>query len=255
MWFQLKSYIKFLLSSRNQHGVHSPFVYRLVTKCFYDKGNKKAYQKIADYRKELFKNKETIKVEDFGKGSRVFKSDERQISAIAKNAGISWKRSKLLYRLCTYLNSKQSIELGTSVGLATASLATNTNNNVLSIEACANTAAIAKKYLQKHALKNVEIQVHKFEEILPKLQQKYDLAYIDGNHSYEATIKNFELLLPLTHNNSIFIFDDIYWSQEMQKAWKEIQQHPEVMVTIDTFYWGLVFFRKEQAKEHFKIRV
>jgi len=61
--------------------------------------------------------------------------------------------------------------------------------------------------------------------------------------------------LPLTHNNSIFIFDDIYWSQEMQKAWKEIQQHPEVRVTIDTFYWGLVFFRKEQAKEHFKIRV
>ena len=255
MWFQLKSYIKFLLSSRNQHGVHSPFVYQLVTKCFYDKENKKAYRQIADYRKELFKNKETIKVEDFKKGSRVFKSNERQISAIAKNTGISWKRSKLLYRLCAYLNSNHSIELGTSVGLATASLASYSKNKVLSLEACPNTAAIAKKYLQKHAFKNVQIEVQKFEEMLPKIQQKYDLVYMDGNHTYDATLKNFELLLPLTHNNSIFIFDDIYWSPDMQKAWKEIQQHPDVRLTIDTFYWGLVFFRKEQAKEHFKIRV
>ncbi len=255
MWFQLISYIKFLFSSRNQHGVHSPFVYKLVTQCFYDKENKKAYQKIADYRKELFRNKNTIQVKDFGNGSRVFKSNERKIAAIAKNAGISWKRSKLLYRITAYLNIENSIELGTSVGLATASLASYPKNKILTIEACPNTATVAKNYLQDHGFKNVKIEVHKFEEIIPQLQQKYDLAYIDGNHSYEATLKNFELLLPRKHNNSVFIFDDIYWSPEMQKAWKEIQQHPDVRVTIDTFHWGLVFFRKEQTKEHFKIRV
>lgn len=255
MWFPLKSYIKFLLSSRNQHGVHSPFVYELVTKCFYDKERKKTYHKIATYRKDLFRDQNEIKVEDLGSGSKVFKSNQRKISAIANNAGISWKRSKLLYRLTAYLNIKNSIELGTSVGLATASLATSPNNKVLSIEACATTSSIAKKYLQKHQFTNVQLEISTFEKMIPQLQQKYDLAYIDGNHSYEATLKNFELLLPHKHNHSIFIFDDIYWSPEMQKAWQEIQQHPEVSVTIDTFHWGLVFFRKEQAKEHFKIRV
>lgn len=255
MWFELKSYIKFLFSSRNQHGVHSPFVYQLVTKCFYDKANKKAYQKIANYRKELFKNKETIHVKDFGKGSKVFKSSERQISAIAKNAGVSWKRSKLLYRLCNYLNIEQSIELGTSLGLATASLASYPENKVLVLEDCSKTATITKKHLQQNAFKNVQIEVDKFEKMPPELQQKYDLAYINANHTYEATLKNFELLLSLKHNHSLFIFENIYWSPHIQKAWKKIQQHPEVSVTIDTFHWGLVFFRREQAKEHFKIRV
>ncbi len=31
----IKSYIKFILHSKNEHGVHSPFVFDLVTKCFY----------------------------------------------------------------------------------------------------------------------------------------------------------------------------------------------------------------------------
>ncbi|SHI38077.1 Predicted O-methyltransferase YrrM [Mesonia phycicola] len=254
MWFQLKSYLKFLVSSRNQHGVHSPFVYSLVTKCFYDRKNKNAYQKISAYRKDIFQQKKEINVTDFGAGSRVFKSNKRKVAAIAKNAGISWKRSKLLYRLSTYLEYSNVLELGTSVGLATASLAANKKLNVFTIEGCPQTAHIATQTLQKHQLYNAKVTVGKFEEILKNYSHKIDLAYIDGNHSKEATLKNFELLLKLKHNDSLFIFDDIYWSEEMLQAWEEIKNHPEVTVTIDTFYWGLVFFRKEQAKEHFKIR-
>jgi hypothetical protein len=40
----------------------------------------------------------------------------------------------------------------------------------------------------------------------------------------------------------------------MEEAWETIKNHPKVTVTIDTFQWGLVFFRKEQPKEHFVIR-
>jgi hypothetical protein len=41
----------------------------------------------------------------------------------------------------------------------------------------------------------------------------------------------------------------------MEDAWKFIQNHPKVTVAIDTFQWGFVFFRTEQKKEHFTIRV
>lgn len=43
MLFQIKSYLKFLWNSKNEHGVHSPFVFYLVTKCFYDKSEMKPY--------------------------------------------------------------------------------------------------------------------------------------------------------------------------------------------------------------------
>jgi hypothetical protein len=41
----------------------------------------------------------------------------------------------------------------------------------------------------------------------------------------------------------------------MTEAWQTIKAHPKVSVTIDTYQWGMVFFRKEQAKEHFTIRI
>ncbi len=37
MLFTLKNYATFLYNSNNQHGIHSPFVYRLVTQCLYKK--------------------------------------------------------------------------------------------------------------------------------------------------------------------------------------------------------------------------
>jgi hypothetical protein len=64
----------------------------------------------------------------------------------------------------------------------------------------------------------------------------------------------FDLLLTTITNDSVWIFDDIQWSPEMEEAWEVINNHPKVTVTIDTFQWGFVFFRYEQEKEHFVIR-
>jgi predicted O-methyltransferase YrrM len=83
----------------------------------------------------------------------------------------------------------------------------------------------------------------------------YQLIYFDGNHSKEATLQYFNLLLPTITNETVWIFDDIHWSTDMTEAWETIKKHPKVKVTIDTFQWGLVFFRSEQEKEHFTIRV
>jgi hypothetical protein len=91
MLFQIKSYLNFLWNSTNQHGVHSPFVFDLVTKCFYNTANYPEYSILKNYRKSLLQNTNTIEVTDFGAGSRVFKSNVRAINQIAKNAGISPK--------------------------------------------------------------------------------------------------------------------------------------------------------------------
>ena len=85
--------------------------------------------------------------------------------------------------------------------------------------------------------------------------QFFYLIYFDGNHRKQPTLDYFEALLPTITNDTVWIFDDIHWSKEMEEAWKIIQKHPKVTVTIDTFQWGFVFFRREQPKEHFIIRV
>jgi len=258
VWFKITSYINFLINSTNQHGVHSPFVYNLVTKCFYKKTTSLKKTAYLNYKKKLANNKNQIEVNDLGEGSKVFKSNKRKISKIAKVAGISNKRAFLLIRLVEYFKPNTVLELGTSLGLATAAMHLGDKaSKIYSIEGCKNTANVAASTLKKVGFSNIEIINNNFSEALPKLtkNKKLDFIYIDGNHKKEATISYFNQCLKATHNNSIIIFDDIYWSKQMQLAWQHIINNPKVTVSIDTYKWGIVFFRKEQAKEHFTIRI
>jgi predicted O-methyltransferase YrrM len=118
--------------------------------------------------------------------------------------------------------------------------------------------AIAKKMFQVSSFKfpnntvdfvNTEFNLF-FENLKPQI---FNLIYFDGNHSKKATLDYFEALLPTISNDSVWIFDDIHWSADMEDAWEIIKNHPKVSVTIDTFQWGIVFFRIEQEKEHFII--
>lgn len=259
MQYIIKSYIKFLWDSKNEHGVHSPFVFDLVTKCFYDSKKYPEYIILKNYRKSLLENKTTIEVTDFGAGSRVFKSNTRVVSKIAKTAGISEKRAELLFRITNYFQPENVLEIGTSMGLATSALSLgNPKAKITTLEGCPNTMSIAKNQLLLQNLKNIELVTTEFSTYLktqnlkPKTQ---DLIYFDGNHSKKATLQYFELLLPTITNETVWIFDDIHWSADMEEAWEIIKNHPKVTVTIDTFQWGLVFFRIEQEKEHFVIRV
>lgn len=262
----IKSYLKFLYNSKNQHGVHSPFVFDLVTKCFYDKTKYPEYSILKNYRKSLLENKKIIEIKDFGAGSRVFKSNKRQISKIAKTAGISPKRAELLFRITKYFQPETILEIGTSLGLATSALALGNNKSILkTLEGCPNTISIAKDLFQVlgFKLQNIEFINSEFSiffknlklETLNSKAQIFDLVYFDGNHSKQATLDYFDLLLPTITNETVWIFDDIHWSKDMEEAWQTIKNHPKVTVTIDTFQWGIVFFRSEQVKEHFTIRI
>ncbi len=265
---QIKSYLKFLFHSKNEHAVHSPFVFDLVTKCFYDNTKHPEYEVLKSYRKSLLANKNTIEVTDFGAGSRVFKSNTREISKIAQTAGITPKNAELLFRIVRYFQPKSVLEIGTSLGLATSALSLgNEKSKIITLEGCPNTQKQAQIQLQSRSFgtnsnfQNIEFINTKFEDYFENLKpetlnskpQIFDLIYFDGNHSKKATLNYFESLLPTISNDSVWIFDDIHWSADMEEAWGIIKNHPKVSVTIDTFQWGIVFFRAEQKKEHFII--
>ncbi|WP_420856418.1 O-methyltransferase [Zunongwangia pacifica] len=237
--------------------MHSPFVYDLVTNCFYDKKKYTEYAKIRSYKASLLNNQTEIEVTDFGAGSRIFKNSKRKVSEIAKVAGITSKKAKFLFRITQYLQLKNCLELGTSLGIASAAIASAEKTRLITIEGCTQTAKIARQQFDKFGFKNIDLKIGEFQLYLSDFPNsaKFDFIYFDGNHQKDATLQYFEMLLPTAHNDSVFIFDDIHLSEEMEEAWEEIQQHPKVQVTIDTFHLGLVFFRSEQAKQDFKIRL
>ena len=257
MIYQAKSFIKFLRLSKNKHGVHSPFVYGLVTNCFNDKTEYPAYLTLKSHRKVLKRDRSVIEMKDLGQGSQIFKGPDRKISAVYKNAGMKKNRQKLLFRIAAYLKCENMLELGTSLGLGTIALAiSNEFAYVHTVEGCPNTAKTAKDYFDKFGLTNVVVYQKNFREFIAENpDESYDLIFIDGDHNGERTFGYFQSLLKNIHNNSVIIFDDIYWSKDMTDAWEKIIAHEKVTVSIDTFQWGIVFFRKELTKQHFTIRI
>ena len=162
-----------------------------------------------------------------------------------------------MFRIVNYFKPKNILEIGTSLGLATSALALgNSSSKITTLEGCEKTLEVARNQLLFQDLKNIEFINTEFNSYLKNCDLSiinYQFIYFDGNHSRKATLDYFELLLPTITNDSIWIFDDIHWSQEMEEAWEIIKEKEIVKVTIDTFQWG-IFFRSEQEKEHFVIR-
>ncbi|MFC1223645.1 O-methyltransferase [Pedobacter sp. BG31] len=259
MLFQfIKDYLKHRLTAKSRHGTHSPFVYKLADEVIYDFNDKSEYKNIEEQRKKLFNDDSVITVTDLGAGSQLNKNRTKKVSQIAKNALKSPRLAKLIYRLAKNTKAKSAIELGTCLGITTAYLAkTDAQTEVITIEGCPQTAEVARKNFQDLNLENIELHVGNFDLILPDIiarQPSLDFVYIDGNHRKDATLNYFKWCLPKVTENSLLIFDDIYWSEGMKEAWTEIKNHPDVTVTIDLFWIGLVYFKKGQAKEHFKLK-
>ena len=254
-------YFHYLLTAQNGkgHGIHSPFVFHFIKEILNDQNNYEEYEKIERLRAELLNNNEMLEIEDLGAGSRITGNTKRTVASIAKNSVKPKKYAQLLFRICRMFKPATVVELGTSLGITTGYLATGNNSGkVYSIEGSSAVADLAARNLTKLGIENIEVIHGDFERKLPGLLQRIgavDLAFIDGNHRQVPTLKYFEELLSKRTNHSIFIFDDIHWSREMENAWQSIRAHSSVTCTIDLFFIGLVFFRTEfKQTQHFRIR-
>jgi predicted O-methyltransferase YrrM len=254
----ISDYLKHRFTSKSRHGTHSPFVYKLTDEVIYDFNAKSDYKSIEAQRKKLFNDDSLIQVTDLGSGSHLNKNRTKKVKQIAKNALKNPRLAQLIYRLAKDNQPKSIIELGTCLGITSAYLSKACPEaDVITIEGCPETAKVAYRNFQELELDNVELRVGNFDTLLPGVieqEPRLDFVYVDGNHRKEATINYFNWCLPKVHEGSLLIFDDIYWSEGMKEAWEEIKRHPEVTVTVDLFWIGLVYFKKGQAKEHFKIK-
>jgi predicted O-methyltransferase YrrM len=152
-----------------------------------------------------------------------------------------------------YYGPKQIIELGTSLGITTAYLASaNPDAKVTTFEGSSAIAQLARQNHQLLGLTNIDLIEGNFNEQLPRWlaqNKSVDFAFIDGNHAFKPTMAYFESLLAVVQDHTVLVFDDIHWSEEMEEAWAQISAHPTVTLSIDLFFIGVVFFRKEFAQK------
>jgi predicted O-methyltransferase YrrM len=240
------------------HGLHSPFLFDLYTNIIRTTAHYYAYEKVEALRSKMLLSKKEIAVEDFGTGAAKGDRQMLSLSYIASHYVKPKKYGQLLFRLVNHFKPKTILEIGTSLGLTTLYLALpDESAKVTTLEGSVETAAEAEKNFRALHASNVEIVKGEFSKTLPEAVKRFthlDFVYFDGNHRKAPTLDYFYQCLGKHSEQSVFVFDDIYWSREMAEAWQEIKRHKAVTVSLDLYSVGIVFFRTGQPKQDFLLK-
>ena len=282
--YRVSSWLKHQLTARNTggHGVHSPYLFEWVRMVMSDKNTYYVWDEIEEIRQEMLKDTRELEFVDYGSGKLKGENGERRrVCDIAKGSLARRKDAQLLARLVGWLGRPlltspsrggigdeasedrkglTIVELGTSLGVTTAYLAAmDSRNKVVTYEGCPAVAEVARANWEKLGLNNIacvvgEITVDSLQLAVDRLSG-IDVAFIDANHTCEATLTYFNALASRVHEKSVVVVDDIHYNEDMEKAWKAICADERVTTTMDLYRMGLVFFDKHYWRKHYKMRI
>lgn len=235
----ISAYLKHQFTANTRHGTHSPFVYKLADEVIYDFSLKKVYTELSQQRKKLLNDP----------------------NLVAKSAQISKlylphaRVLQLIYRLAEAQQPSHILELHANLGLSTSYLAKACPMvTVTTIEENPLLVAITERTLLKLAIDNVDLQLGVRDELFYLAIAQADHLGIVYLNEGSVNLNYFEQCLTKVNEHSLLIFEGMHRTEKSAKNWEHIKNHPEVTVTIDLFSIGLVYFRKGQAKEHFKLK-
>lgn len=248
-------YIKYRWKAKKRHGIHSPFVYAISDVALRIKVESKDKLILDELFRKLSLSDEEIEIEDFGAGSRKM-GKRRKVSTIFKTSSSKGRYGRILYQLCAHFHPKRILEFGTSLGVGTNYMhLAAPNAELTTIEGCPNTRKVALENLAPLHTDNIHSIQSTFHEFLDQQATGiYDFIYVDGHHDGQALLEYMERLRPFSDEKTLFILDDIRWSESMLEAWEKLSSSEEYHVSIDLFRCGILVRRPEQEKELFVLR-
>ena len=256
MIYKIVSYLKFLIKGKTKYSLHSPFVHEFIERALDDKEIYYSFLAMNFLRIKLKNNQTVLSVEDKGAGFRKKIKHNRSVKQIAKTAISSKYKAQVLFKIINLYQPNRILELGTSLGLTTCYLSNaNRRSSVITIEGSKSIYESALKTFKTMGLSKINAINGEFKEVLKTqlCNEKFDFVFFDGNHTEEATLMYYNHCKTRANENSIFVFDDIYWSKSMTIAWERIIQDTAISLSIDLFSFGIVFFLKDRAKQNIKI--
>ena len=215
--------------------------------------------RVTNFHKSVRNNGGTLVLDDIGAGSRITSSKQRRISSIAKHSSVTAKYGALLYRLVSWYKPASILEFGTGIGISTAYIASGAPGaKFVSIEGSAGKYAFVNSVRDQAGLWNVKLLCENFNECMPHVLDTLSdplFVFIDGDHRYEPTLEKVKWILEKKEfSDVLLILDDIYWSKEMEQAWKECIQLERISISVDLFQFGILIKRPGIARQHFKVK-
>lgn len=254
--YTLRKAFEFYRTAIMHKQADSPFVARFIKEVIKNNRHYYGYGELMKLRDKLQRDQRKIDHVDLGAGSR-YKSNRKTVKSFLNSSSSTDFKGKLLFNLARIHHPENILELGTNLGIGSSYLSYgNQKAKIHTLEGCPNLSQIAQENFNFLRIKNIQLTTGDFKNTLePVLQSmpQLDLAFLDGDHSYEGTRQYFSMIQPKLHAQSIVVLDDIYWSEGMTKAWTEIKADPAVRLSIDLFRVGILFFDTSVQMNELKI--
>ena len=242
----IKSRIRHFFLEIDEYSIHSPFLYDLYGRCFKKISRQDHQAFIEELRHEALKDPTEINTGKFGAASKSG-LNVKSIKKIARNGNTPSRYSKLFMRLIRYFDTRNMLELGTSLGLNTLYLAAaGSDRQVFSFEGNTELSTRARKNFERARASNIRLIEGNIDDTLPAFLSegiRPGFVYIDANHRFDPVIKYFQMLKYSRAEPAVFVLDDIHWSDEMDAAWNRIRIDPEVRADLDIGPMGIIIFK------------
>lgn len=239
---------------RRGDGVHSPFVFNLITKVIRERAVYYCFQEIEALRKELLQSKETILCPDRRHKGKFCRTT---VAAAVKREAVRPKYGALLFRLTNRFRSKSILQIGSSLGLSTLYLTLYAPAlKCVSLERVPAFASIAGQLYSRAARTAIDVRIGDYKELLPGILREMgtvDFLFLNGRREQEDMLWLFTACLPYLTDDAVLVCEGIKSSRAMRCFWKEVCRHPEVTVTLDLFAAGIVFFDKKLYKRNYTV--
>lgn len=238
---------------RKGFGVHSPFVFNLITKVIEESCPYYVFYDIEMERRKLLHRMEQITYPDRRQKNKL---KTRPLCQVALREAISHKQGMLLFRLANYFRSKHIIQLGPAMGISTLYLTSYASGlKCIAIEHVPGFARVASEVLVRAGRNPVDLRVGAYRELFPKAlvdMEKVDFVFFNTLYEQQHNLYLYEEAVKYVHPATVFVFEGIRQTRQMRNFWKEICGRPEVTVTMDLYSMGLVFFDPKLYKRNYK---
>lgn len=240
------------LRYRRGYGVHSPFVFNLITKVIEEHCSYYSFYDIELIRKQLLFRDDLISYPDKQQKGKL---RSRTVSEIVEREAIKPKHGALLFRLTNYFKPQNILQLGPSMGLSTLYLTSYAPGlRCIALENVPEFAPIARISYEKGARSPIDLRTGAIKELLPqalKDLKQVDFVFFNTLYEQQNNVWLFTECMKYVHDGSVFVFEGIKASRTMRKFWKEVCSRPEVTVTVDLYSMGIVFFNKKLHKRNY----
>lgn len=231
------------------HGVHSPFVFNLITDVIEEKKHYYCYESLHAVRLQLLQNRQQV----------VCHADNTyMVDRFLHKYGFAKREDELLFRLANRFKPATIVVAGSGLGLTPLYLtAYSKEAHCIVFEPELSIATMASAVVEKYAIAPITIYEQSLRTVAADTLNGRNIDVMVWGRSFVNDGRNdwmdtFERVLPLMHDKSVFVVSDIHISRENREFWQAVCIHPKVTVTLDLYSLGIVILNPKLHRKTYK---